>query len=119
MDKQNDIPILEFTKDIITQLRDQQSSTRHQDAGKSSLVEDEVVNNETYLKEMGIDRNWEIPRKRLKITEEKLGGGEFGAVKKGIYLRRDGTELHVAVKMLKGLCIAQEKNILTLFRPGV
>lgn len=51
---------------------------------------------------MAIDRNWEIPRDRLVVTEEKLGGGEFGIVNKGIYLRTDGNELPVAVKKLKG-----------------
>lgn len=55
-----------------------------------------------YLQGMAVDRNWEIPRGRLVITEEKLGGGEFGIVNKGIYLRTDGNELPVAVKRLKG-----------------
>ena len=55
-----------------------------------------------YLKTMALDRNWEVPRERLVITEEKLGGGEFGIVNKGIYLRKDGSELPVAVKGLKG-----------------
>jgi len=68
-----------------------------------SPAEGEVVDNYTYLKEMGINRNWEIPRDRLRITEQILGSGEFGVVKKGIYLRRDGKELPVAVKMLRGL----------------
>ena len=51
---------------------------------------------------MAVDRNWEIPRDRLTISEEKLGRGEFGEVKKGVYLRTDGNELPVAVKILKG-----------------
>ena len=51
---------------------------------------------------MTLDRDWEVPRERLVITEEKLGGGEFGIVNKGIYLRKDGSELPVAVKGLKG-----------------
>ena len=48
------------------------------------------------------NREWEIPRNRLVITEEKLGGGEFGIVTKGVYLRTDGNKLPVAVKRLKG-----------------
>ena len=51
---------------------------------------------------MAVDRNWEIPRDRLTISEDKLGRGEFGEVKKGLYLRTDGNELPVAVKVLKG-----------------
>lgn len=62
-----------------------------------------MVDDYTYLREIVINRNWEIPRERLEITEESLGGGEFGVVKKGIYLRRNGQKLPVAVKMLKGL----------------
>ena len=64
---------------------------------------DEVIDNEKYLQGMAVDRNWEISRERLIIIEEKLGGGEFGIVNKGIYLRTDGKKLPVAVKMLKGL----------------
>ena len=76
-------------------------------AGQPTLPgsdEDEavVVDNETYLVQMGFERNWEIPRERLEITETELGGGEFGVVRKGTYLRRDGNELPVAVKMLRG-----------------
>lgn len=52
---------------------------------------------------MAVDRNWEISRDRLTVSNEKLGGGEFGIVNKGIYLRTDGNELPVAVKRLKGL----------------
>ena len=55
-----------------------------------------------YLQTMTLDRDWEVPRERLDITKEKLGGGEFGIVNKGIYLRKDGSELPVAVKGLKG-----------------
>ena len=102
-DEEEGIPMLDIMTDATTQLRNQEISARQLDGRTSSQVEDEVVDNETYLKEMEIDRNWEIPRERLEITEEKLGGGEFGVVKKGIYSRRDETELPVAVKMLKGL----------------
>ena len=55
-----------------------------------------------YLQAMAVDRNWQISRDRLVITEEKLGGGEFGIVNKGIYLRTNGSELPVAVKRPKG-----------------
>ena len=64
---------------------------------------DEVIDNEKYLQGMAVDRNWEISRERLVIIEEKLGGGEFGIVNKGIYFRTDGNKLPVAVKMLKGM----------------
>ena len=55
---------------------------------------------------MAVDRNWEISRDRLTISNEKLGGGEFGIVNKGVYLRTDGNELPVAVKSLKGLFVS-------------
>ena len=64
-----------------------------------------VVSNETYLKEMEIDKNWQIPREKLEITEEKLGKGEFGIVYKSLYSRRDGSKFPVAVKTLKGSCL--------------
>lgn len=96
--------MLEITSDTITKLRDQECSTSQWPVrSRTSVVERDVVDNEMYLQDMEINRNWEIPRERLKIAEEKLGEGEFGVVKKGIYLRKDGKELSVAVKMLKGL----------------
>lgn len=104
-----DIAMLEITDDIITQLREQQFSTRQ--PVRSSMVEHEVVDNETYLKATDINRNWEILRERLQITEEKLGEGEFGVVKKGFYLRKDGMKLPVAVKMLKGLIQSVKEKI--------
>ena len=68
----------------------------------TSDVQD-VLDNKLYLQTMAIgNRNWEIPRDRIIITQEKLGGGQFGVVHKGIYLRTDGNELPVAVKRLKG-----------------
>ena len=66
--------------------------------------ENEDVDNETYLKEMETDRNWQIPREKLEITGETLGTGEFGIVQKGFYLRRDDSKLPVAVKTLRGWC---------------
>ncbi|XP_022793758.1 fibroblast growth factor receptor 4-like isoform X2 [Stylophora pistillata] len=91
------------TNDTINQLRNSLSAST--DEGQlphpSATGENGVVENETYLQLMAVDRNWEIPRDRLTISEEKLGRGEFGEVKKGIYLRTDGNELSVAVKTLK------------------
>ena len=92
------------TNDTINQLRNSRSALT--DDGEhtvpSTIDENEVVGNEIYLQLMAVDRNWEIPRDRLTISEEKLGKGEFGEVKKGVYLRTDGNELPVAVKILKG-----------------
>ena len=62
----------------------------------------ETLDDWTYLKMMGIGRNWEIPRQRLTISATLLGGGEFGLVKRGSYERRNGRKLTVAVKLLKG-----------------
>ncbi|XP_022793754.1 receptor-like tyrosine-protein kinase kin-15 isoform X2 [Stylophora pistillata] len=91
------------TKDTINQLRNSLSTLT--DDGQlpdpSATGENGVVESEIYLQLMAVDRNWEIPRDRLTISEEKLGRGEFGEVKKGIYLRTDGNELSVAVKTLK------------------
>lgn len=91
-------------EDAINQLRNSQStiSESTSDGTHATPDESQVVDNEMYLQGMTIDRNWEIPQDRLFITEEKLGGGEFGIVTKGIYLRTDGNELPVAVKRLKG-----------------
>ena len=104
MDAQEDIPELSVTNNDVISLKDRQESTRQQqDVEPLSSDKGEVVDDYTYLREMAINRNWEIPRERLEITEESLGGGEFGVVRKGIYLRRNGQKLPVAVKMLKGL----------------
>ena len=96
---------IENDKDKIKQLRNSQPSASDNDEDGSCSVtnENEVIDNETYLQDMAVDRNWEISRDRLKISNEKLGGGEFGIVNKGVYLRTDGNELPVAVKSLKGL----------------
>ena len=96
---------IENDKDTIKQLRNSQpsGSDNDEDGSRSVTNENEVIDNETYLQDMAVDRNWEISRDRLKISNEKLGGGEFGIVNKGVYLRTDGNELPVAVKSLKGL----------------
>mgnify|MGYP001796083267 CR=1 FL=1 len=83
-------------KDAVAQLRDVRKTD-------SALINtDEDLNDEMYLKLLGVDRNWELDPQRLVITNEKLGGGEFGVVKKGIYTRKDGKDMIVAVKQLKG-----------------
>ncbi len=88
-------------KETIKQLRNSQSTliVNAENDLQCVIYEDKVIDNEKYLG----NRNWEIPRERLLITDEKLGGGEFGTVNKGIYLRTDGNKLPVAVKRLKGL----------------
>ena len=87
--------MLDNTRDALAHLIDEPSQ---------SVDDDHNDDNETYLKEMEIDRNWQIPREKLDMTREKLGGGEFGIVYKGFYLRRNGSKLPVAVKTLTGLC---------------
>ena len=96
---------IENDKDKIKQLRNSRPSANDngEDGSRSVTNENEVIDNETYLQDMAVDRKWEISRDRLKISNEKLGGGEFGIVNKGVYLRTDGNELPVAVKSLKGL----------------
>ena len=83
---------------------DERSNSGFRELDQSVEDDHKVVDDETYLKEMEIDRNWQIPREKLEITREKLGGGEFGIVYKGFYFRRGGRKLPVAVKCLRGLC---------------
>ncbi|XP_068713160.1 muscle, skeletal receptor tyrosine protein kinase-like [Montipora foliosa] len=102
-DEEDDVSMQEMRPEIMNELRDRNQQAC---AGQPALPgsdEDEavVVDNEMYLVQMAFERNWEIPRERLEITETELGGGEFGVVRKGTYLRRDGNELPVAVKMLR------------------
>ena len=94
-----------MSSETINQLRDSRSSSSRStaDGVQSNTEENQVIDHEMYLQTMTLDRDWEVPRERLVITEEKLGGGEFGIVNKGVYLRTDGNELPVAVKSLKGL----------------
>ena len=96
--------MLDTAEDTLAHLMGDQSASRFQERSQSMEDDHEVVDNETYLIEMEIDRNWQIPREKLEITGEKLGGGEFGIVYKGFYLRRDDSKLPVAVKTLRGLC---------------
>lgn len=101
---EDNVSMMEITPDIMNQLRDHSQQIPIEapaEVPNSGAEEVVVVDNETYLDQMEIDRNWEIPRERLEILQTKLGGGEFGVVKKGNYLRGDGNKLPVAVKMLK------------------
>ena len=106
--------------DLITQLRLNQSSISSTNSSQEGTVttadEQETIDNEQYLEIMDTNnRNWEIPRHRIIITQEKLGGGQFGVVKKGIYSRSDGHKLPVAVKQLKGeSCVFNLKRFSTL-----
>ncbi|XP_067042734.1 fibroblast growth factor receptor 4-like [Acropora muricata] len=100
--------------DLITQLRLNQSSISSTNSSQEGTVttadEQETIDNEQYLQIMVTNnRNWEIPRHRIIITQEKLGGGQFGVVKKGIYSRSDGHKLPVAVKQLKENANQQER----------
>ncbi|XP_067042726.1 fibroblast growth factor receptor 4-like isoform X2 [Acropora muricata] len=100
--------------DLITQLRLNQSSISSTNSSQEGTVttsdEQETIDNEQYLQIMDTNnRNWEIPRHRIIITQEKLGGGQFGVVKKGIYSRSDGHKLPVAVKQLKENANQQER----------
>ena len=95
---------IENDEDTITQLRHSRPTASDNVEDGSLTNETEVIDNEIYLQSMAVDRNWEISRDRLTISSEKLGGGEFGIVNKGVYLRTDGNELPVAVKSLKGSC---------------
>ena len=91
------VPIREDVLDLGIGDRDEEHADE-QDRGNAA----EYIDDETYLKLMGIDRDWEIQRTRLIVTPSRLGGGEFGVVHKGIYQRKDGKKMNVAVKMLKG-----------------
>ena len=95
--------------DIKNDLRLSQASivsiSSTQDGTVTTTDGQEAVDNELYLTTMATcNRNWEIPRDRIILTHERLGGGEFGIVNKGYYLRIDGQQLSVAVKRLKGKC---------------
>ena len=87
--------------DHISQLRNQSTITPYSLDDTLPTLEENV---EVVEGQAG-DINWEIPRERLVITEEKLGGGAFGFVHKGVYSRTDGIEVSVAVKRLKGLLL--------------
>ncbi|BFY99758.1 hypothetical protein BsWGS_02798 [Bradybaena similaris] len=45
---------------------------------------------------------WEIQRGQLSISNELLGNGQFGQVKKG-YVKNNGVKIPVAIKSLKGV----------------
>lgn len=96
--------MLDNTADALAHLMDEQSVSGLQEPSQSVENDNKVADDETYLKEMEIDRNWQIPREKLELTREKLGRGEFGIVYKGFYSKRNGSKLPVAVKSLRGLC---------------
>ena len=84
MDAQEDIPELSVTNNDVISLKDRQESTRQQqDVEPLSSDKGEVVDDYTYLREMVINRNWEIPRERLEITEESLGEESLESSRKG------------------------------------
>ena len=96
-------------EELINQLRNSHStSTITADSTQEGTLstmdgQEEAIDNELYLQGMDTEnRDWEVPRNRLVVTGEKLGGGEFGIVTKGVYSRTDGNRLPVAVKTLKG-----------------
>ena len=106
--------------DIINELRLSQATivsiSSSQDGTITTTEGQGAVDNELYLQTMATyNRNWEIPRDRIILTHEKLGGGEFGVVNKGYYLRIDGQQLPVAVKRLKGKCCIIAKLAQQLF----
>ena len=52
---------------------------------------------------VNILKEWEIPPYNLKILDKKLGAGQFGIVKQGLYTPPEtGDPEDVAVKMVKG-----------------
>ncbi|XP_068761952.1 fibroblast growth factor receptor 4-like [Montipora capricornis] len=100
--------------DIINELRLSQATivsiSSSQDGTITTTEGQGPLDNELYLKTMATyNRNWEIPRDRIILTHEKLGGGEFGVVNKGYYLRIDGQQLPVAVKRLKDNSAQRER----------
>lgn len=97
---------MDITRDALAHLVDDQTAASgSQEPSQSTEHDHEVFDDENYLEEMEIDRNWQIPRENVEITREKLGRGEFGIVYKGFYLRQDGCKLPVAVKTVRGLCL--------------
>ena len=98
-------PLLDITLNTLGHLVAEQTAASGSLEPSISIENDhEISDNKKYLEKMEIDRNWQIPREKLEILQEKLGSGEFGIVCKGFYLRRNGSKLPVAVKTLRGLC---------------
>ena len=79
--------------DIINQLRLSQAVTTGTNSSQEGTVT--TIDNERYVQMMDTNkRSLEIPRDRIIIRQEKLGGGEFaGVVNKGIYSISDGHQL--------------------------
>ena len=97
-------PFPGFVKDKVNELRDcGLGSSGRTNSSRPEKQDATILNDEIYINKMERDRNWEISRERLQISDVKLGRGEFGVVNKGTYLRKDGNKLAVAVKTVKGL----------------
>ena len=88
--------------DIIPQLRLSQAINTSTNSSQERTVST-TDDKERYVQIMRHtnNRNWEIPRDRIIIPQEKLGGEDFGVENKGIYLRSDRHQLPVAVKQVK------------------
>jgi hypothetical protein len=49
-------------------------------------------------------KDWELSPSHLKLLDKKLGAGQFGMVKEGLYTSSENSNPEVvAVKMLKGI----------------
>lgn len=87
---------------VITQLRLSQAVNTSTNSSQERTVST-TDNNERYVQIMPHtnNRNREIPRDRIIIPQEKLGGEDLGVENKGIYLRSDRHQLPVAVQQVK------------------
>ncbi|KAK2569431.1 Hemicentin-1 [Acropora cervicornis] len=88
--------------DIIPQLRLSQAINTSTNSSQERTVST-TDDHERYVQIMRHtnNRNWEIPRDRIIIPQEKLGGEDLRVENKGIYLRSDRHQLPVAVKQVK------------------
>jgi len=89
--------------DIIPQLRLIQAINTSTNSSQERTVSTTDADKERYVQIMRHtnNQNWEIPRDRIIIPQEKLGGEDLGVENKGIYLRSDRHQLPVAVKQVK------------------
>jgi len=59
---------LDITRDALAHLVDEQTAASgSQEPSQSTEHDHEVFDDENYLEEMEIDRNWQIPREKLEI----------------------------------------------------
>lgn len=70
--------MLDSTRDALAHLIDEKNISGFQTPSQRVEDDHKVIDDETYLKEMEIDSNWQIPREKTEITREKLGRVEFG-----------------------------------------